>query len=292
MSVWVSSGAFAARTIDALLAEAAARGVDAVELSSGFPDSADLMERLDAGRASGMGYLVHNYFPAPMHPFVLNVASPDRENRQSSIAFARRAIDICARLDVPFYSLHAGFAVPLAPGDLGRPDQQAELLRGRAIDRDAALDGMKAAMEELSDHAAGRGVRLLLENNVVSPRQVADGQAQPLLMADPAECVSFLSSLGRDNVGLLLDVGHARVAGRALGFDPLRFLDDCAEWIGALHLSDNDGIVDNNRPFTEDSWFFARLREFAELPFVVEVYRMDAEKMRSQIALAERAKGR
>jgi sugar phosphate isomerase/epimerase len=292
MSVWVSSGAFEARDIDALLVEAAARGISAVELSSGFPDSDGLLAALEGGAAVGMRYLVHNYFPAPRESFVLNIASPDRDNRERSIAFAKRAVELCERLRVPFYSLHAGYAVPLAPEDLGRPGRQAELVRGRAIDRDAALDSMKSAMEELSDHAARHGVRLLLENNVVSPRQVGDGRPQPLLMAEPKEAVSFLSALGRDNVGLLLDVAHARVAGAALGFDPLRFFDDCAEWIGALHLSDNDGIVDNNRPFAEDSWFFGRLKEFAELPFVVEVYRMDAGTMRSQIALAGKAKGR
>jgi sugar phosphate isomerase/epimerase len=291
MSVWVSSGAFDARTAEALLAEATSRGVDAIELSSGFPDSDGLEAALAAGMARGTRYLVHNYFPAPRDPFVLNIAAAERDDRDRSIAFVKRAVEICERLGVPFYSLHAGFAVSLAPGDLGRPDLQAELVRDRSIDRDGALERMRTTMEELSDHAAAHGVRLLLENNVCSPLQVGNGVAQPLLMADPAEAASFLSSLGRGNVGLLLDVAHARVAGAALGFDPMRFFDDCADWIGALHLSDNDGLIDNNRPFTEGSWFFARLRDFAALPFVVEVYRMDAATMREQIMLAERAKG-
>ena len=290
MSVWVSSGAFDARTVEALLAEATARGVDAIELSSGFPDADNLEAALAAGMARGTHYLVHNYFPAPRDPFVLNIAAAERNDRDRSIAFVKRAVEISARLGAPFYSLHAGFAVSLAPDDLGRPDRQAELVRDRPIDRDGALERMRTAMEELSDHAAAHGVRLLLENNVCSPRQVGNGRPQPLLMADPTEAASFLSALGRDNVGLLLDVAHAKVAGTALNFDPMRFFDECAEWIGALHLSDNDGTDRQQPAFYGDSWFFARLRDFAALPFVVEVYSMDAETMHSQIALAARGK--
>lgn len=290
MSVWVPSGAFEARTLDALLREAEERDVHAIELSSGLPGSSNLEALLDASMAAGMTFLVHNYFPAPKEPFVLNIASPDGDSRRRSIDFAKRAVEIAAHVGAPFYSLHAGFAVSLAPGDLGRPDRQAELALDRSVDRDGALEHMRIAMEELSDHAAAHGVRVLLENNVCSPRQVGDGRPQPLLMADPAEAASFLSSLGRANVGLLLDVAHARVAGAALGFDPMRFFDECADWIGALHLSDNDGLVDDNRPFRESSWFFQRLRDFAALPFVIEVYRMDEATMREQIKLAERAK--
>jgi len=292
MSVWVSSGAFQARNLDALLVEAAGYGIRALELSSGLKAGAHIDRSLEAALEAGTKFLIHNYFPAPASPFVLNLAAPDNEARSRSVAFAKQAIDISAQVGAPFYSLHAGFAVALTPEHLGRPELQRELASGVSFDRDAALERMRGAVIELVAHAAPLGVRLLLENNVVSPRQVADGQANPLLMADPDEAMSFLSALRRDDVGLLLDVGHARVSGTALGFDPCDFFEKCGEWIGGLHLSDNDGVTDNNRPFTESSWFVGRLADVAALPMVVEVYGMDEATMRDQIVLTEKVKGR
>ena len=87
-----------------------------------------------------------------------------------------------------------------------------------------------------------------------------------------------------DNVGLLLDVGHAKVAASAHGFDPAEFFELP---IDALHLSDNDGTRDNNQPFDETAWFAPFLKKFAAIPNVIEVYRLPpAEMLRQRERLA------
>ena len=289
MTVWMSSGGFQTRDLEGLLREAKERGVAWVELASGVPDAENLEQILFDSIQSGTRFLVHNYFPAPLEPFVLNIASSDPVNREENIAFAKRAIDITVLVGAPFYSVHAGFAVELTADLLGKPDAQAKFVDDQRIDRDAALEIMLKNTRILADYAREHGVGLLLENNVVSPLQLSDGRPNPLLMTAPEESEEFLSAVDRENVGLLLDVGHAKVSAKALGFDPLGFFTSCGDWIRGMHLSDNDGLRDTNQPLSSQSWFYGPLGDFKNVPWVVEVYRMDAETMGAQIALTERA---
>ncbi len=282
MSVWISSGAFAAKTLEELLVEAGAASLDRVELSSGLSGTLDLKHALRLAMSSGKEFLIHNYFPAPQKPFVLNIAAQDDATRCESLAFACRAIDLAVEVGAPFYSIHAGFAAALSPDMLGKPDLQSEFLEGNRIDREFALDNMCESTRFLADYAEERGLDLLLENNVVAPSQVLDGHGDHLLMTSPSETDQFLSSVDRGNVGLLLDVAHAKVSGNALNFDPKDFFDRCGRWIKALHLSDNDGTTDNNQPFSEQSWFMNYLQIYTACPMVIEVYRIDPNTIMQQ----------
>ena len=43
-------------------------------------------------------FIVHNYFPPPPKPFILNLASSNKQVREKSLAQARKSISLCARL--------------------------------------------------------------------------------------------------------------------------------------------------------------------------------------------------
>ena len=47
---------------------------------------------------------------------------------------------------------------------------------------------------------------------------------------------------------------------KSLNFDPVDFLYSCSDWIGAYHLSDNDGTQDSNDMVRHDSWFWPHIR--------------------------------
>jgi sugar phosphate isomerase/epimerase len=138
----------------------------------------------------------------------------------------------------------------------------------------------------LADYGAARGVRLLLENNVVAPRLFKARGSNPLLLCDADEVLAFFAALGHPNVGLLVDVGHAKVSASALGFDPVAFVERAAPLIEAFHLSDNDGQEDQNLPFSAGSWFAPLIRGIPGATLVIEAYRLDPETMRRQIDLA------
>lgn len=252
-----------------------------LELSSGVRWHGGLEVEIEeiAGRTGKL--LVHNYFPPPEKPFVLNLAAINRGTLVRSWKHVQTAIDLSARCGAPFYSVHSGFALDLNPEDLGKPEAQAQMTKAPYAH---AYRIFRESVRQLSAYAKARGVRLLIENNVLT-REQAGGES-PLLMTEPLEIAGFLRELDDENVGLLLDVGHAKVTAAALGIEPGRYFEELAEWIGAIHLSDNDGLRDNNRPFREDAWFGKYF--LGNVPVVIEVYGIGSEGAAAMVEVVRR----
>ncbi len=278
LPIFLSSGAFASHSPAEIASECESLGVG-LEFTSSFPFRAGVES--EVRRLGAPSLLIHNYFPTPEIPFVLNLAATNPQIRAESHALCRRAIELTSAVGAPFYSVHSGFAMNLTADQLGQPAQQAALGADCCIDRATANRAFRDSVAELSDFAKARGVGLLLENNVITRKQVAAGRADSLLMTTPSECRQFLDDLSDPNVGLLLDVAHAKVSASALGFDPAGFFQ-IGQHLRALHLSDNDGDADTNQPVTPGSWFAPLLRECRELPMVVEVYRLTTETRQQQ----------
>jgi sugar phosphate isomerase/epimerase len=287
--VYLSCGAFRTRELGAIVEECRRERLTHLELSSGVAWAPDLLAPVRAER--GLTYLVHNYFPTPREPFVLNLAAADPAGLAASLDLGRRAIDLARELGAPFYSVHAGFALNLGPEDLGKPDVQAKIGAERLIPRERALATFAESVRTLADYGSARGVRLLLENNVVAPKLYRARGVNPLLLCDGDEVAAFFKALGHPNVGLLVDVGHAKVSGTALGFAPRAFVERVAPLIEAFHLSDNDGIEDRNEAFGRDAWFAPLLADFDRATFVIEAYRLEPRVMREQIDLARQLVG-
>ena len=291
MTVYASSGAFRSRAIDDVIDDALRLGATHVELSSGLEHAPKLDAAIDRGMNAGLHFLIHNYFPAPAEPKVLNLTASDPADLAWSRAHCKRALDHSARVGGGFYSQHSGYAAALKAHQLGKSDVQAEAFKHAAIDREAAYELMIASVREVADYAATKGQALVLENNVISPIYLAKAPANPLLMTSADEIVRFMGDVDRTNVGFLIDMGHARVSGTALGFDAHDFLDAVAPYVRALHLSDNDGQEDQNLPFDENAWFVPRLKEFSGIPWVLEAYKLEDEAMISKLAMLKRLKG-
>ena len=108
MGVYVSSACLAGYDNVVELVGALYRtGIKDIEVGSGSkPGSSDFRHQL---RAYACNYLIHNYFPPPEEPFVLNLASANPTIRQRSLDLVQQAIELSAELGAPFYSVHAGF---------------------------------------------------------------------------------------------------------------------------------------------------------------------------------------
>lgn len=286
MTVYLSSGAFRVRTIRGVIDEAIRLGVSHVELSSGLAHDPDVEKTIRYGLDTGLQFLVHNYFPAPQEPKVLNLSAMDDGDLAWSIEHCKHALDLAVLVDCPFYSLHAGYAVALTPELLGKPAEQAAAMRDVSLDRDAAYARMLDSVRDVADYAKKLGKRLLIENNVISPVYLEAEPENPLLMTTADEIERFMDDIDRGNVGFLIDVGHARVSATALGFNPIDFMDRVQPFTEALHLSDNDALEDQNLPFDETAWFWPLLSEHTDKVKVVEAYTMsDSELEKSLRAL-------
>ena len=265
-------------------------GIFGIELSSGLPCS-DEEETLllDIASSGKQKFLVHNYFPAPDTPFVLNVAERDELELQKSRLFAMQAIDLAQKFNSAFYSIHAGFAARLLPEHLGKPLEQAASIRVEDIQREDAYQIMVSNVRDLADYAKSRNITLLIENNVVSPLYLKKARSNPFLLCEPREICQFFSDIERDNVGLLLDVAHAKISANALDYPLEKFINDVSPVIRHFHLSDNNGVIDSNEPFREDSWFVPILKDFKNCEFIIEVYQMNSASMFDQLRILERA---
>ncbi|MBL8629839.1 MAG: sugar phosphate isomerase/epimerase [Rhodospirillaceae bacterium] len=288
MTIYMSSGAFRTRSVNSVIDDAVRLGVKRIEMSSGLDHEPNLEDALRRGLNKGLQFLVHNYFPAPADSKVLNLTSSDPDGLAWSLNHCRYALDLAKLVNCDFYSLHSGYAVALSPQMLGKPDLQAEAFGKANVDREGAYQLMIQSVREVADYAAANGKELLLENNVISPVYLKKAPLNPLLMTNAEEIVRFMTDVDRPNVGFLIDVGHTKVSATALNYDAHKFLDTVEAYIRALHLSDNDGQEDQNLPFNAESWFAARLKDFADLPMVIEAYELADDQMLQQLELAER----
>lgn len=286
--VHVSSTAFADRDLGAVLAACAAEGIAALELSDVRNPDLALLEP-GPGRPALPALLLHNYFPPPADPFLLNLASPDPANLARSRAHCRAALDLSARLGAPVYAAHAGFAFDLPPRMLGRPREQATIPLDALADPQATVAVLVESARELAAYGAARGVRFLLENHVCSP---LGGEAGRRLLpaTTPEELAALVAAVDEPSFGILVDVGHARVSAAALGFAPEALLEAVEDRIGALHLSANDGISDEHLPFGRDAWFLPWLRRLPGATLTVELAPTDPATIRRTVAIVEEAR--
>jgi len=239
-----------------------------IELSGGAWD-AQVRENCLA-LAAERPVLLHNYFPVPRDPFVLNVSARSPEALQVAIRHCERAIALSGEAGAHVFAVHAGFLADVPVSQLGKRIDRTPL-----ADRGESLRRMGEVLHGLADVADGCGVRLLVENHALSPGNLASFGENFLLLAHPDEMREFITSMdGR--VGLLLDVGHLRTSAEALGFDPVASLRDLDPMVEAYHLSDNDGLSDAHAALTDASWFLPHLSA-GKVAYTVEIHDPDID---------------
>jgi sugar phosphate isomerase/epimerase len=261
--IYVSTGGFRDQTADAVSMALSRAGIKAVELSGGAY-SRTLLEDLRA-LASNIDFQIHNYFPPPIDPFVLNLGSLDPHVGERSVAHVEQALKWCGAIGGDRYSFHAGFLLDPKVDELGKRIPSRSL-----FDREKCIEAFVSRVTRLAGTAANAGIALMIENNVLSAKNSAEFAANPLLMCDPRECLDIMELLP-GSVMQLIDVAHLKVSANSLGFDPAKMFELCGDRIAGFHLSDNNGLEDSNRPFDEQAWFWPHLKSDVDY-YSVEVY--------------------
>lgn len=274
--IYISTGGFRGRTADVVSAELLNAGVKSIELSGGA-HSETLLSDLQA-LAQDIHFQVHNYFPPPADPFVLNLGSLDTLTGKRSIAHVEQALKWCVALGADRYSFHAGFLLDPKVDELGK-----RIPSRRLFDRDECIEVFVSRVSRLAEIADSAGVTLMIENNVLSAKNAHEFSENPLLMCDPQECQTIMGLLP-DSVRQLIDVAHLKVSANSLNFDPSQMFNLCHERIAAYHLSDNNGQEDSNRQFDEDAWFWPHLKSDVGY-YSVEVYGCTADQLLQQANL-------
>ncbi|WP_321405121.1 TIM barrel protein [Maridesulfovibrio sp.] len=259
-----------------------ATGLELSHFSGAIPDLATIQQQADQKKCK---LLVHNYFPPPENHFVMNLASDSAETLEQSILLAEKAIRFCRKANIPFYSVHCGFACNAAPEDLGKP--LASLQR---IPLQNAMDIFVQSLKKICSYAQRMGVKIAIENHTVSSFNLVNGENKLLPGATPDELLKIVDSVHMENLGLLLDLGHLKITSRSMGFDLNDAIKKLSSRTLAIHIHDNNGIYDEHLPMTESSWFLDLLANHfgPNVKLVMESNDQTADSLAKQIQILKK----
>jgi sugar phosphate isomerase/epimerase len=250
-------------------------GLFDIELSAGIylNDQINKIKRIIKGN-----FLIHNYFPPPKKPFVLNIASLNDEIYRMSFDHIIKSIQYSVELNSRIYSFHPGFVVDIDPKEIGVKTTSKFFSKRREC-----LDIALTRINDISKYAKKYGIEILLENNVMKKTSFDYLKKDTTILSNPKE-IKFIMENTDNNVNLLLDVAHLKVSSKVLKFDLIKGLKLINPWVKAYHLSDNDGYNDNNQCFNNNSWFVKLLKKDV-LFYTIEVYSEDLKIIKSQVDL-------
>jgi sugar phosphate isomerase/epimerase len=279
--IYISTGGFKDQSASDTVKLLAKDGFISIELSGGVYENNQLGKLKDLQIKYGINFRVHNYFPPPSKPFVFNLASLNKDIARLSIQHAKKAIDYSSELGGSVYSFHAGFLLDPGVTELG------EVIANRSLyDRTEAMEVFIERVNSLSKYAFSKKISLLIENNVISSSNFKQFSGDPLLMTSSNECVYIMKNTP-SNVNLLVDVAHLKVSSKSLSLDATLFLTKCKKWIKAYHLSDNNGMEDENKAFDSNAWFWPYIIKGLDY-YSLEVYTPSLSVLYKQRQLAEK----
>lgn len=274
---FVSTMAFYGTDPITMLAQANSEGFP-LEFSSALPYQED-MESLFYQYPHPK--LVHNYFPAPSIPFVLNLASDDPLIRTQSIEHVLKGLRWSKKGGGSFYCAHAGFCIDPKPSDLGQQLKQST----DRINREKHWGLFTESVRTILPLAEAMGLDFYIENNVTAKMNLNVHRESPLLCSDPKEIKQLIEEINHPRLGILLDTAHLKVSANTLNFSPLEAVKLVAPYVRAIHHSDNEGELDNNQPIEEDYWFGQFMPIFSNIPHVLEVKKLSIAAIKAQIKL-------
>jgi sugar phosphate isomerase/epimerase len=252
-------------------------GIKNVELGICKDSTLDVPKLL---KKYNLNYIVHHYFPPPKEPFIVNLASQDRQIFKKSIDQMKNSIDFCADFDINFYSFHAGFRVD--------PDINLKFNFNNIPEYENSFNMFKESVEKIVDYAERRNVKVAVENNVLSEYNLIDGRNELLLMCELWEFERLFNEITSKNLGALLDIGHLKVTSNLLKFDADEFIDKLKDKTFAVHVHENNGRVDEHRCPMEGNWSLAVVNSYfknRDIPIVLECKCNDEKELENALML-------
>ena len=118
MTIYISTGSIKNKSIQQSIDYLSENGIKNIELSGGQHDP-DIFQKLKSYK-NKINFMLHNYFPPPKVPFTLNLATLNDEIFEQSRNHIVNSIRISSKLEIPYYSFHAGFLIDPNPKELGK----------------------------------------------------------------------------------------------------------------------------------------------------------------------------
>ena len=212
MDIYISTLCFSGTPISEILDKADANNFN-LEFSSGLPYDPNNIKYFNNFKNNFK--LLHNYFPAPNVPFVINLASENKVVRELSLNHCLNNIELSAKNNINFYSAHSGFCVDPESNKLGKFIQVE-----KKFQRSKHLDIFLESLNKILTFAESLKVNFYIENNVVSKQNYSKNKnVNSFLCCDSDEINYVINEINRTNFGLLLDTAHLKVSSSTLGLE-------------------------------------------------------------------------
>jgi len=265
--ILVSSACSSRKLIRNAIEELYSKGFSDIELTGGTHYYQGLYKDiLELKKVYNLNFLLHNYFPPPPEDFVLNLASPNESISRKSIELCKNAIDFSRFLGAEKISFHAGFRVDFSVDEIGK-----EIQKINTYDRELSFSQLINNCNLLLDYAED-DMDIYLENNVYSLTNAQNfGMNCPFFLMKYED---FIEIRNNTDVRLLVDVAHLKVSANTLGFSFKDELDKMIKNSDYIHISENDGYYDQNRPFFSESSIIKHLSSYNLSSYILtlEIY--------------------
>ena len=158
-----------------------------------------------------------------------------------------------------------------------------------------AKDGKRAGKfsmhfdDILIDFSKNLGIKIAFEPNVVQEFNLVRNRNELLLLADYDEIELFYKFFKKNEIGLLLDLGHTAVTSHWLNFNKDDFVTKCKDLTLAVHVSNNNGKKDQHKELTKRCWQYSKLKLFKKNPIILETMNLSLEQIKDNIQIAKSA---
>jgi len=204
-------------------------GITNIELGSAHDYIENFTSLFKWQKEYDFDFIIHGFFPPNKKPVWMNLASINKEILEISIWVVKNAIELCRKLDSNLYSFHGGYLY-----DFDMNHKQI----GKELSKKEAYSLLKENIGEMCDYASQYSVNIAIENMNATLPQV--------LFNTSNEIKDFLKAVSRKNLGVLIDIGHLKLASQRLGFDPKQFIKMLQEKMFEIHVHENNGVEDDH----------------------------------------------
>ncbi|EIM64657.1 TIM barrel protein [Desulfobacter postgatei] len=252
--IYISSACSKQILIGPAVKELVDQGFRNIELTGGteYYDGCE-SELLELKKGYNLNFLVHNYFPPPKDPFILNLASLNTDIYEASLNHLKKALRMTRLFGGKQFGFHAGFFIDRPVDEIGRKFGKSNL-----YDKEKALENFIDAFHILKNEF--HDINLYIENNCYSESNyMVYGNNAPFMLLTFHD---FTELRKRIDFTLLMDIGHLMVSANTFHLDFKKEFQDMFEASDYIHISNNDRRHDQNIGLTDQSKLFRILNNY------------------------------
>ncbi len=286
MPVFVSTSCVKNGNLREVLEAYTRYGISNIEIG---PSHVYMEQPIELVKSYKAEFSIHSYFPPPKKPIVINLASQNKYLLEKSLTQIKRSIRFCKAINARLFTFHPGFRIDpqerkAAPG--GELDDTLDFYydwRIPLIPYEQAFNTFVNSVLEICDYARKLKVRIAVEN------AGSVSKDKYLMMCESQEFKKLFSAVSCDNFGMLLDLGHLKLASIARNFDRYDFIDSVRDYVFELHVHDNNGVDDEHRVPDNDSWCLEVIKDFNNVPITLEAMNLNMNDILRAVRLIEKS---